>query len=72
MYSLGGYGPRAEIGSGDRGPGTLVIDVLDAASGDVVWQGLAKGALLDMPPAEELDAYMDEIVRRTLEGFPPG
>ena len=72
MYSLGGYGPRAVIGSGDRSPGTLVIDVLDAASGNVVWQGLAKGALLDMPPAEELDAYMDEIVRRTLAGFPPG
>jgi hypothetical protein len=72
LYSMGGYGRPAVIGSGDRGPGTLAIDVLDAVSGDVVWQGLARGALLDMPPAEELDAYVDEVVRRTLEGFPPG
>ena len=71
MYSLGGYGPRAVIGSGDRSPGTLVIDVLDAASGDVVWQGLAKGALADMPSGEELDAYVDQVVGRILQDFPP-
>ncbi len=59
------------IGSGDRGPGTLVIDVIDPASGALVWQGLAKGALLDMPSGDELDAYVDQVVRRTLQGFPP-
>lgn len=70
-YSMGGYGRRAVIGSGDRGPGTLVIDVIDEASGDVVWQGLAERALLDMPSGEDLDAYVDQVVRRTLQGFPP-
>jgi hypothetical protein len=48
-----------------------VIDVIDTASGGVVWQGLAKGALLDMPSGDELDAYVDQVVRRTLQGFPP-
>ena len=72
VYSLGGYGRPSVIGSGDRGPGTLVIDVIDTASGGVVWQGLAKGALLDMPSGDELDAYVDQVVRRTLQGFPPG
>jgi hypothetical protein len=71
VYSLGGYGRPAVIGSGDRGPGTLVIDVMDTASGGVVWQGLAKGALLDMPSGDELDAYVDQVVRRTVQGFPP-
>jgi hypothetical protein len=70
VASAGGHG-RSVVGSGDRGPGTLVIDVIDAASGAVVWQGLAKGALLDMPSGDELDAYVDQVVRRTLEGFPP-
>ena len=59
------------IGSGDRGPGTLVIDVIDVSRGEVVWQGLADGALLDMPPGDELDSYIDQIVQRTLAGFPP-
>ena len=59
------------IGSGDRGPGTLVIDVIDSGSGEVVWQGLADGALLDMPPADELDDFIDRVVGRTLQGFPP-
>ncbi|MCK5489918.1 MAG: DUF4136 domain-containing protein [Gemmatimonadetes bacterium] len=72
VYSMGGYGRPAVIGSGDRAPGTLVIDVIESASGEVVWQGLAKGALLDMPSGDELDAYIDQVVRRTLQGFPPG
>lgn len=72
VSSFGGFGWPAVIGSGDRGPGTLIIDVIDGASGNVVWQGLAKGALLDMPSGDELDAYVDQVVHRTLEGFPPG
>jgi hypothetical protein len=68
---MGGYGPVV-IDSGDRKPSTLVIDVIDTASGDLVWQGLAKGALQDMPSGDELDAYVDQVVGRTLQGFPPG
>ena len=71
VVSTGGYGRRSVIGSGDRGPGTLVIDVIDSGSGEVVWQGLADGALLDMPPADELDDFIDRVVGRTLQGFPP-
>lgn len=70
-YSVGGYGRTSVIGSGDRGPGTLVIDVIDTSRGEVVWQGLAVGALLDMPSGDQLDAYIDQVVQRTLAGFPP-
>jgi len=70
-YAMGGYGRRPVIGSGDRGPGTLVIDVISEVNGSVVWQGLAKGALLDMPSGDELDTYVDQVVGRTLQGFPP-
>jgi len=71
VSSAGGYG-RPVVGSGDRGPGSLVIEVLDARSRSVVWQGVAQGALLDMPPVDEMDAYVDGVVARTLKGFPPG
>jgi hypothetical protein len=72
IYSMGGYGRPAVIDSGDHEPSTLAIDVIDTASGDLVWQGLAKGALADMPSGDELDSYVDQVVKRTLQGFPPG
>ena len=66
-----GYRQWAVVGSGDRGPGALVIDVIDTSRGEVVWQGVADGALLDMPSGDDLDAYINQVVQRTLEGFPP-
>lgn len=65
-----GHG-RSAVGTGDRGPGSLVIEVLAAKDRSVIWQGVARGALLDMPPADEMDDYVREVVSRTLEGFPP-
>ncbi|MGW8282319.1 MAG: DUF4136 domain-containing protein [Gemmatimonadota bacterium] len=66
-----GYWQPAVVGSGERGPGALVIDVYDTSRGEIVWQGVADGALLDMPSGDELDEYIDNVVQRTLRGFPP-
>lgn len=71
IRSMSGYGPEV-IDSDDRKPSTLAIDVIDTASGDLVWQGMAKGALKDMPSGADLDAHVDQVVQRTLQGFPPG
>jgi hypothetical protein len=72
VYSMGGHGRTAEIGEAAARPGTLAIDVTDAVSGDVVWEGRARGALLDIPSGDELDDYVTEVVNRTLGGFPAG
>lgn len=72
VYASGGHGRPAEIGTPTVRPGTLAIEVRDASSGDVVWEGRARGALSDLPSGDELDAHVDEVVRRVLEGFPPG
>ncbi len=53
------------------GAGTLVVDVIDGPSGELVWRGWADGALLDVPSAEDLDAYVGEVVRKILKSFPP-
>ncbi len=52
-------------------PGTLVIDILDPVSGELVWRGWAEGALLRVSPADERQEYLDKIVARILEEFPP-
>lgn len=67
-YSAGGIGrryPRPVV------PGTLVVDVLDARSDELVWRGWAEGALLEAPDADELDEYVDGLVAKILRSFPP-
>jgi hypothetical protein len=50
--------------------GSLVIDLLDAASGKVVWRGHATGVLRYGP--EEVGAQIDAAVAELLARFPPG
>lgn len=52
-------------------PGTLVIDIIGPASGELIWRGWAEGALLDMPDTEEQQQFLDKIVAQILEEFPP-
>jgi hypothetical protein len=50
--------------------GSLVIDLLDAASGKVVWRGHATGVLRYGP--KEIAAQVDAAVAGLLASFPPG
>jgi hypothetical protein len=50
--------------------GSLVIDLLDAASGKVVWRGHATGVLRYGP--KEIAAQIDAAVAELLARFPPG
>lgn len=58
---------------GDRMGGTLVVDVLERASGELLWRGSAEGALIDpMAPEQSQDQEaIDAIVREVLTRFPP-
>ena len=49
--------------------GSLVIDLLDAASGKVVWRGHAAGVLRYGP--KEIRAQIDAAVAELLARFPP-
>jgi hypothetical protein len=50
--------------------GALVIDLLDTASGKVVWRGHATGVLRYGP--KEIAAQIDSAVAELLARFPPG
>ncbi len=56
---------------GGRLPGTLIIDVFDGDSQELIWRGWAEGALAGMTDSEEQQAYVDQVVGRVLEDFPP-
>lgn len=56
---------------GDRMPGTVVIDMMDPVSKELIWRGWAEGALLGRA-ATRSQEEIDEIVARILDRFPPG
>jgi Domain of unknown function (DUF4136) len=55
---------------GDGLHGTLVIDMLDRQSKELMWRGSAEGALFEQE-AGGSQAELDEIVAKVLRGFPP-
>ena len=49
--------------------GTLVLDMIDASSGKVVWRGEAQDATTPAPRA--MERMIDEGIAQLLEDFPP-
>ncbi len=64
-----GY-PAAGAVSG-LGFGTVVVDVTDARTDELVWRGWAEGALQEAPGTNQLTAYIDEVVTKIMKDFPP-
>jgi len=49
--------------------GTLLLDMIDASSGKVVWRGEAQDATTPAPRA--IERMIDEGIAELLEDFPP-
>jgi hypothetical protein len=74
-----GYGPYGGWYGGGYGgvdvyqyqEGTLVLDLVDAASKQLVWRGTAQGVLDSNPNPEKLQEKINNIVGRMLQNYPP-
>jgi hypothetical protein len=51
--------------------GTLVVDILDGESHELLWRGSAEGALLDTRRSDQPQEVIDKIVREVLKEYPP-
>ena len=51
--------------------GTLVLDVIDPETNEVMWRGWATTDLDDNPEPQEVDRYVRMSVKKILERFPP-
>ena len=73
-----GWGPRWGYGfaSGFQEvqrfrEGSLVLEVRDRKTNQLVWQAAAEGALTDLQDPEDADRQVALAVRKMLEKFPP-
>lgn len=51
--------------------GTIVIEIVDFRSNQMIWQGAAAGALTGLNTPEDADEVVPKAVREILSKFPP-
>jgi hypothetical protein len=51
--------------------GTIVVEIVDFKTNQLVWHGAAVGALTGLERPEDAEEVVAQEVRRLLEGFPP-
>ena len=77
FFSPYGYGGYSGYGYGGAGRvreylrGTLVLDITDVRTGEVIWRGWASKSLHSDPRPEKVRMYVDEAVAEMLADFPP-
>jgi uncharacterized protein DUF4136 len=75
-----GYGGKSVPG-GDNGTtsvnvvdvptGTLMVDMVDSASQQMVWRGIAQGTIHPGSPTEKSEKRINDAVAKLLKNFPP-
>jgi hypothetical protein len=65
-----GYGHGRDISVRQYKQGTFMLDIIDPASSELIWRGVA-GRRLSSGTPQERDAYVQEIVSAILAAFPP-
>ncbi len=72
------FGPVAYGGAGaptatvrEYREGTLILDVVDARSNNLVWRGTAEATLADNMIAKKSQKLIDNAVEKILKDFPP-
>lgn len=52
--------------------GTIILEIVDSKSNQLVWQGAAEGALTNLDNPEDAQEQINKAVRDLLANFPPG
>ena len=52
-------------------PGTLIVDVADARSNELIWRGVARSVFEDEQSQAERSVALNQAVTRLLAQFPP-
>jgi hypothetical protein len=75
-YGYGRYGHYSGVGTTttvtEYQEGTLLIDVIDPASKELIWRGSGQARVRDWGTPEDREKRISEAVHEILESFPPG
>lgn len=52
--------------------GTLVVDIVDARSNQLVWRAVAEGPVEDQATPEKREQHLHAVVEKMFAAFPPG
>ena len=67
-----GYGPAIGVQEARAfREGSIVLEVVDNKSNQLVWQAVADGALTDLQDPQDAEEQVTQAVRKMLEKFPP-
>jgi hypothetical protein len=67
----GGWYGGSNIDVYEYEEGTLIVDLIDARSNQLVWRGEATKTLEDNPSPEQMDQNLREVVGRMFANYPP-
>jgi hypothetical protein len=72
-YGPGDWDPVAPGGTFARtyDEGSLIVDIVDAESRELVWRGIARAEVYPTDSPAEREREINEAVRKILERFPP-
>jgi hypothetical protein len=65
----GGYGGGVDVQQYTQG--TLIVDFIDAKSKELIWRGVASGALASNPDPAEAQQKINDIIGAMLAEYPP-
>ena len=70
-YGYGGSGIITRDYVREYVQGTLILDIIDGSTNELIWRGWSSKALAHQPRPEKVDEYVFDAVGKILEGFPP-
>jgi hypothetical protein len=68
----GWYGGSSNVDVTQYEEGTLIVDLIDVASKQLVWRGTATGALASNPTPEQVEKNLNTVVTKMFKDYPPG
>ena len=68
----GGYGGTEQVRIESYTEGTLIVDIIDADTNELVWRSVATGAVRNADNPERAREKIPEVVAQVMEGYPPG
>jgi len=70
-FSYRYYGSSVDVQTSHWVESTIVLDVIDAATNELVWRGWATADLDTNPSRDRVAYYVDRAINKILDEFPP-